>query len=169
MPLFLNKLVSPRRGWPQPSERQLAAIRRLHGGRGNENDKDALNGLTSACRKAGCPITEPGRSRRDPLDCPGWCELSARYARDRAAREASFGKDPGTAKPYRLGPAARRAYAALEAGDVGAPDLLELEKVASACKLDGCVVAGEASGCGVDACPGWCAGLESAWRGWWSS
>ena len=170
MPLSLKRLTSPAKE-PKPSERQLVAIRRLFDGRGNDNDKDSLNRLTDECRKAGCPITEPGRSKRGIDDCPGWCELSARYTRDRKTEMAALGKDPGTAKPYRLGPAARRAYAALESGEVGASDLLEVEKLVFACRQDGCVVEdpGAATKCGVDACPGWCAKLELAWESWWSS
>ena len=167
MSLSLNRLTNPPKD-PRPSERQLVAIRRLHAGRGNDDDKDALNRLTDKCRKAGCPITEPGRSTRSLGECPGWCDLSARYARDKKALRASLGEDPGTAKPYKLSREAMRAYAALEAGGTDAPDMLELEKLVFACKLDGCAANGQATKSGVDACPGWCALLERAWKRWWS-
>lgn len=171
-------MVSRNRGdglTPATDERQRLALGRLAEGRGTDEDFRIVNDvLVPLCRSRGCPMVDPGRSRRKIGDCPGWCDLANEHAEAYEARRAAMEARRGEglpAKPYAPPARARRAYAALQGGSVGAADLLELEKIASACRADGCVRADPRARTksGVAKCPGWCGVLERAWDLWWSS
>lgn len=148
---------------PVASASELRSIKRIVEGTGTERDIVSVRLLIDRCGRYGCAFTKCNSTSVSMDKCPGWCDvLDAHDAAVAAREDACKGSDH--AKPRKLTRAEKAALEHVQAGALTISDMLAIELLCRACKLDGCAREDVLSD---TTCPGWCNVNTCARLSWW--
>lgn len=148
---------------PVASAEETRALKRIEAGTGTDDDITSIRLLIDRCGRYGCVFTKCSHSSAGMDTCPGWCDVLDAHDAAVAAREAAC-KGRDHAKPRKLTRAEKAAFDHAQTGELTVSDMLAIELLCRACKLDGCAREDDLPGI---TCPGWCNLNANARLSWW--